>query len=235
MSNHLLPDEVDGRLLKDSAVEKVRQDKSYADRLKARINYANKTKAVPPTDAEMQSVRVFVDDGVVLPREWLATLVKYDGIRRNEPYEATMFVADLPSSPRNSTISLAAVMMGAWVVTPAVFVGQQGASIKYDSIAQKRLVWVSESFKQTFAREFIVLLEVLKRKPELNWKFLASPEQWAINKAEMERRKTPAFVLALVGRAEVPDHAKHVFALESLVSFLARTHPVKGSIGILNM
>ena len=96
LQDHLLPDERNEDLQAASVAEKIRQAKSYVGRLQERLKYKMKTTAVPPTPAELFRSKVYLDDGIILPHEWLATLTRVEATITETPHVATIFVADNP-------------------------------------------------------------------------------------------------------------------------------------------
>jgi hypothetical protein len=238
LQDHLLTDEIDASLQSASAVERVRQCKSYVTRLQDRLKYKMKTEAVPPTPAELFRSKVYLDVGTKLPREWLATLVRVEATVTNDLHVATVFVADNPRSPTSPIITLVASLTGSWVISPSVFVGGGGPSVKYlEAITSKRVVWASAAFQQTSSREWLAILEVANnnRNGNCKWTFLGSCQEWATARVIAERKKKPTDVIALVGPLELRDTLKHCFSPAGLVAFIARSDPNKGSIGLLNM
>lgn len=237
LQDHLLPDEKGVALQLASAAEKIRQAKSYASRLKDRLKYTMKTTAVPPTPSELFRSKVYLDGGTHLPSEWHATLTRVEATVTTDLNHATMFVADNPRSPMSPIITLVASLTGSWVVSPSVFVGNAGPSVKYlESMATKRLVWVSPAFQQTYPREWLAILEVANNTNVIcKWTFLGSCKAWANARAIAESKKRPTDVIALVGPLEMNDKLKHCFGVVELITFMAHSHPNKGSIGVLNM
>ena len=164
MQKSLLPGEVDEHLLSESVSERKRQDKSFVDRLQTRLRYQSKTSAIPPSGAELHRGKVFIDHGVTLPDTWQATLARTESMITDEPYAATIFVADNPGSPNFSVVTLAAALAGRWVLSPAALVSGQGASIKYlATVFTKRLVWASASFRALYPREWLTILEIVDK------------------------------------------------------------------------
>jgi hypothetical protein len=157
------------------------------------------------------------------------------GISASDLHRASLFISADPRNPRNALLTLAACLLGAWIVSPAIFLGSQGACVKYlCGLQTKRVIWVSTSFCNTFPRAWALILEIVNaRKPK--WKFLGSAHEWAAARADAERKGKPAEVLSLVGPAELDPALKHTFALDGLISFIAHPDPDKGSIGLLNM
>ncbi len=235
LQGHLVQEEVDDALKAASVKEKIRQEHSYADRLRARLKYADKVRAVPPTRAELLKAKIFLDDGVNMPQAWLAMLTSIQGMLTREAHLATFFISNVPGAPENMIVTLAAALRGAWVISPAVFMAEAGPSIKYTSaLTTKRRIWSSPAFQQEFPMEWLVILELMSNCAG-KWSFLASAEAWAAARAYAERQKRSAEVFALVATAEMRPTLKHSFNPSGLVAFVAHTDPEKGSIGLLGM
>ena len=233
----LLPSEQTPELRQASVVEIERQSASYVSRLRTRLKYEHKTTAVPPTIAELKNARCYIDDGVVMPTKWLATLSKIHGVITRSIHVANLFVAMNPRDPQSNVITLAACLRGAWVISPAYFGGEShtGPSIKYQpSVMTKRSIWASPKFKREFPSHWLLILEILNTVRH-RWSFLSTPEQWANTRVEAERKGRPTDVFALVHPSECNPAIKHAFALDQLVAFIAHADPDKGSIGLLNM
>ena len=218
-----------------SVVERQRQDKSYKDRLNDRLKYQNKTRAAQPAPAEFFRAKLYIDVGATLPDEWLATVARVQASITGQIQVATLLVSDNPRSPTSHHVTLAACLKGLWVVSPSVLVDGRGPSVKYlEALTTKRTAWVSHSFKAEYASEWLLLLEIVSKATH-NWKFLKSSGDWAQARAHVEKQKRPADVIALVGSREIKSTLKHCFTPAGLVAFLARSDPMKGSIGLLNM
>ena len=235
LQDHLLPDEKDAALQEASAGEKQRQHKSFVGRMNDRLKYQNKTRAVQPAPAEFFRAKLYLDVGTTLPDEWLATVTRVQASITADIHVATMLVSGNPRSPTSQLVTVVACLRGLWVVSPSVLVAGSGPSVKYlEAITSKRTVWVSHSFQTEYASEWFLLLEIFNNAAH-NWKFLKSPGDWARARAHAEKQKRPADVIALVGPQEIRSALKHCFTPAGMIAFLARSDPIKGSIGLLNM
>jgi hypothetical protein len=239
-NDQLLGREEEAHGLKEAAAaETARQAVSARDRAKARAKHDSVSKGSPPTELELQRCKVYLDSGVQLPAEWHATFRKHNATITCDLHLSTVFVTGTPWNPVQSIITWAAVLSGAWVITPACFVGKPGASVKYKpSIFLKRRVWASESFKSNYRQHWIVLLEILKAYPTVHsWKMLLDADQWATARAHAERTKRKAEVIALVGPGEATAmHDVNAFDLNgAMEQFANNVDKSRGSIGLINM
>ena len=237
----LLPREQTPQIKLDVEAEAARKAISVRDRTNARAKHDNAMTASPPTEKELCKCCVFLDDGLQMPNEWLATLSRYRGIMTREAWRANFFVAMNPSQPVNPLITWAAALSGSWVLSPACFLGQPGPSIKYrPAIFTKRQVWASDSFivNQDSLPYWHALLEILNAFPTTHsWKILVTAEQWARTRAHCEKAKRPAEVIALVSATEASSLNKAgAFDMASASSFFASNFDrSRGSIGLLGM
>ena len=236
LRGHLLPSEQSEELSKAACEEAKRQAASFTSRTHTRVKYQSRTTAMPPTNKELRKAVCFLDDGVDMPRQWLATLSCIAGVITRSAAEATLFIAANPRAPSNPLVTLAACLSGAWVVSPDVFVGEPGPSIKYVSaLLTRRTIWASPCFKEEFKWEWLLILEIMKARTKQTWKVLCTSQDWAAAKMSADDKGRPADVLALVGASESNARIKHAFTIDQLVSFIANVDPGKGSIGLLSM
>jgi hypothetical protein len=225
----LLPDE-NTRFSEDAKKEVERRQKSYADRCKARAKFANQTTAIPPTMAELRNSKVFLD--AVAPESCRHALATFDGVITKDVLEATLIVSDNIRSC--GLMSLVAILRGLWVVNPAIFTGP---SVKYDAaLSTPRIIWASPNFRSSHPSEWLKILEVVQAGgAAYKWKVLYTAAEWAKEKANAEKKKTPSMVVALVIAEEQCDSVKHAFTLQQFLEFICKVNPNKGSIGLLNM
>lgn len=235
LRGHLLPEEESADLRQASIAESARQASSYIQRVNARKKYAGKTTAVPPTLLEMNAVKVFLDTGLTWTPEWLQRLGAIGcSVAANE-HVASFFISSTPRRPSNLLVSMSAILQGAWVVSPAVFFGRSGPSIKYLCALQtKRSIWASPSFCENFRKEWLLILELISSRTN-RWTVLGSAQDWATARAIAESKGTPSQVLSLVGLSECDPSLKHSFAPEGFLAFVGNADPQKGSIGLLDM
>ena len=232
---HLLPSDQTAGL--DDAVkdEQKRQASSYRERVNARVKYTAKTLARPPTLDEKVGMVLYKDSGVMLPVGWLAKLAALSAREATDLSKATAFVATNPRKPCDRLVALAAVLRGSWAMSPNVFMGDSGPSVKYiAAFATKRSIFATPLFKRTYPREWLLVLELANSVPNCKWKFLGSAVEWAAARAVVERKGTPTQVLALVGPGEAAA-LKHAFSVDGLVDFVGHEDPKMGSIGLLMM
>ena len=177
----------------------------------------------------------------LMPANWMLSLQESSGTICKLPHLGNMFVCENPRAPVNASISITAMCKGAWVVSPAVFVGQPGPSIKFkSSLATKRQIWASLEFRAEFPFVWRTLLEnILHVCAVSRWSVLSTAESWASARELAEKKSRPTEVIALVSSREAannPDGSKiHCFTLEQFIEFIAITDPAKGSIGLLGM
>jgi hypothetical protein len=153
-------------------------------------------------------------------------------------HRASLFISADPRNPRNVLLTLAASLLGAWVVSPAVFLNNPGPCVKYNSgLWTKRAIWASPDFRMAFPRAWALILELLiVHGGNHRWTVLGSAQEWATARAYAEKKAKPSEVLSLVGPAELNPILKHTFTLEGLIAFIAKTpDPNKGSIGLVDM
>ena len=127
----LLPGEQTTELMAAADAETVRQTISARDRANVRQKIALATTASPPSVQELSKCRVFFDSDVQLSAELQATLVKHSAHMCKDIHRCNVFLAYNPWMPVSPLITWAAALSGAWVLSPACFLGSAGASLKY--------------------------------------------------------------------------------------------------------
>jgi len=175
----LLPGEQTEYLRHAAEAEVKRQVASLKDRLNQKKKYENRTTAVPPTIQELKGCKVYFDDRITMPREWLATLSQIRGTMVSTGHEANLFVSSNPRAPNNDLITLAACLRGSWIVSPSFFAsaGPAGPSIKYESsLMTRRSIWPSQKFREDFPRHWLCILEILTSTKKPAWTILGTPE-----------------------------------------------------------
>ena len=177
-------------------VESLRSREAKASRLQASLRAAR---------PELQGAAVFVEDSCGVPPTWDASLARH-GAYPATLHQANVFVATNPWSPSSVAVQWVAVLIGAWVVEPAVFQGAEaaGAAVKYKpALRTSRQLWVDRAIIQSH------------------------PEVWrAILKAM--RAEKSAVVLALT--ALPGPQGAHVFDCGGLLEFIKA--PLKYSLGL---
>jgi hypothetical protein len=120
----------------------------------------------------------------------------------SEPSRASVFVVRDPGSANpGSVLAWAAMLMGAYVISPAVLQGLPGGcSVKYISaLNTRRRVFVSEAFRQRHRRIHLTL-EACATHDRCEWELL--PGKAAFDRACARRRAGQPAVRALVVSAE---------------------------------
>jgi len=237
LRGHLLPEEHTEALRHESVMELARQDESYRSRLNDRKRYAAKTTAVPPTLLEVRACSASLDDGLMWTNELRVRLGDLAGKVASDLHRASLFISADPRNPRNVLLTLAASLLGAWVVSPAVFLNNPGPCVKYNcGLGTKRIIWASPGFCRTFPHAWALILELLNVGGRHRWTVLGSVKEWATARAHAEKVGRPTEVLSLVSPAELNPILKHTFTLEGLIAFIAKNQdPNKGSIGLVDM
>ena len=154
-------------------------------------------------------------------------------------HRSNIFLASNPWTPMNPLITWAAALSGAWVISPACFLGNAGASMKYKpAIFTKRFVWASSAFQHEHCLHWVVLLEVLNAHPGLHaWKVITNAAEWATLRARAEKNKSPTTTLARLSTGEAQANpGSGLFSVADATKFFANNvDKSKGSIGLLNM
>ena len=197
MHGNLLSSETNHQLDADAQDEAHRQDLSFALRVRTNANYQDKTRAIPPTTSELTGIKCFVDDSIHLPDAigWLASLYNdQHGKKVDNVWEATVFISKNPRAPANKLVTFAAILQGAWVITPEVLLGNGSAAcVKYlPALNTKRFIWASPKFRTTHPMEWRVLLEILNLNKTSKWHMLSSPQRWAAEKVKADATKVPS-------------------------------------------
>ena len=189
----ILPEEQTASLSDQSVAESKRQLASYADRIRRRNTFEARTTASLPTDAELSGCSVFLDTGLfqIMTKRGETLEARCVALRCkvvDNVHLATCFISDNPWAPTSTCLFLSACMQGAWVLSPAAFLGNAGSSVKYlKGLSIKRAVWASPSFRSDFPHEWLTILELLSRHTH-KWQLLNSAEAWADAKAHAERK-----------------------------------------------
>jgi len=128
-----------------------------------------------------------------------------------ERHCARIFIADDPWAPRADEVTWAAVLLGGWAMTPAVYMQHaQGPAILYKpALATRRQVWVSQEVRTQLPELWMLILQSMQAAPpaQRRWKLLHSARAWAEAKAAAISAGKPAEVLALVlGQVGAGNH-----------------------------
>ena len=126
-----------------------------------------------------------------------------------------------------------AALTGAWVVTPAVFMGKKSAALKYErGIQTKRTVWVSKNFMQAYRQVWALMLEVLNVNKH-HWNILTDVSQYCTAKVKAQRARKDAEVLALVTPEEATTNAlPHVFGPHEFLEFVRKLNQKRTTFGL---
>ena len=139
-----------------------------------------------------------------------------------------MFIATNPWKPSCRLTTLAAILLGTWVIPPETYINTSGVALKYDSaLATRRRVWVSVAARAAFPNTWLLLLELLAAHAGHKWSLLSSPEEFA---AEKVRSKGRAEVLALVTPTEAAAGILHVMPPKKFFNFIMKRNSERTSL-----
>ena len=236
MEGVILEDEQTPDLQRDCKAEKERMLKSRVDRQKHKDNLQLKLEPKPPTMAELHRVVVYVDNPIVLPSNWHAAAPMHEALITQRIHDATVFISNSPWDPNISLLSWAAALVGGWIMTPEVLLGQPGPCIKYNKALQtKRAVWFSIEFRASEAHLWVLILELLnkinhQRRPILDVRDYCNAKVRAANVSRS------AEVLALVTQAEhAANPLPHVFSPRDFLHFIKHQDDTRTCIGLHGM
>jgi len=148
--------------------------------------------ASPPTQAELHGQRVFIADEVFAQHReaLLLALRAFAATKVSDEAMAHVFVVQDVGNA-GSRISLAASLVGAWILTASAFCIDGGAAVKLAvALAAPRTIWASSAFRQR--AEWILLLETVSEHSKAHkrvWKVLGSAADWALAKAKLDAAK----------------------------------------------
>ena len=166
---------------------------------------------------------------------WHYKLSSLGGMVVNKLWDANLFVERDARVPKNTIVTLAACLVGAWIITPPVLLGLPGPCIKFKkALGTKRFIWASPDFMAMHPLEWQLILELMNSVIN-KWTLLPSADAWALKKAQYEKKGKPAEVLALVSAHECAANVKHCFGLDDFIKFIASLDVTKGSIGSFSM
>ena len=192
----------------------------------------------PPSHDELQRALFCLDESVSLPSAWHTQVAALEALETPHLYAAGFFIASNPWKPHNCLFTWSAVMLGAWVITPAVFLNAPGPCVKYRSaLLTKRQLWASNDLRVQYPALWLLLLELISRSsvwpPSKRWTVLATPAEYAAAKVKTQG----AEVIALLTAAELERNVgvSHTFSPESLLEFLRRTDADRTSLGSCGM
>ena len=192
--------------------------------------------AVPQGQVESCKHIIFVDDSVSWNAELEARCRQLQGRVTLVVHMASLFLSREPTNPRNIGVTLSASLQGSWVLSPEVFLGKPGPSVKYRAALNvKRTVWASPNFRNAYPTDWLVMLELIKSHQPNQWTVLSDAREWANRKALAERKNRSAEVLGLLHTDEISPHMKHCFNMKDALSFVSALDPNYGSIGLLHM
>ena len=241
MSGHLLAEEQTPQLDQEAFDEAKRQASSYRERAGKRAKYAHQTHATPPTVEELKHCHCYLAEDVassnVCDHVWHYKLSSLGGMVVNKLWDANLFVERDARVPKNTIVTLAACLVGAWIITPPVLLGLPGPCIKFKkALGTQRIIWASPDFMAMHPLEWQLILELMNSVIN-KWTLLPSADAWALKKAQYEKKGKPAEVLALVSAHECAANAnvKHCFELDDFIKFIASLDVTKGSIGSSSM
>ena len=209
-----------------SAAEVDRQETSFRKRVRARASNRAALSVAPPTAAELRGSQVFLD------APWSEDLQRAITARCSRvtasAHAATVFIATNPWKPNCRLTTLAAILLGAWVIPPETYINASGVALKYDSaLATRRRVWVSAAARAAFPNTWLLLLELLAAHAGHKWSLLSSPEEFA---AEKVRSKGRAEVLALVTPTEAAAGILHVMPPKKFFNFIMKRNSERTSL-----
>jgi len=169
-----------------TTAELKRKQKSSDGRVRKIEKNRAATTANGITDQELQRARIFGDLAAMtlLPDD---VVVRREGLVLQQPYTATVFVANNPWLPTDPVITFVAVLRGCWVITPNTYRGSSATALKYRSaLLTSRMVWVSDSVRNSHGSLWLAMLEVLSKDNNAKkWKLLHSAHQYATEKAHL--------------------------------------------------
>ena len=151
-----------------SAAEVDWQEISFRKRVRARASNRAALSVAPPTAAELRGSQVFLD------APWSEDLQRAITARCSRvtasAHAATVFIATNPWKPNCRLTTLAAILLGAWVIPPETYINASGVALKYDSaLATRRRVWVSTAARAAFPNTWLLLLELLSAHAGHTW------------------------------------------------------------------
>ena len=229
----LLDHEVSDDVLKGAAEEAKRQVQSRGVRTRAAARQLLAHHADPPKPEEMHKSCIYV----VAPandRTLLEAVARHEARIVKDVWLATMFIAGNPFDP-GQIVTLAAVLRGAWVLTPSTFAGSSQTALKYLSAFKvRRRIWFSDAFRAEHVMLWRVVLELLKVCTH-NWELLPGPQAWATARAHAEKKKQPASVLAVVATSEPHNAKTHVFQPNEFIAFITICDRARTSLGLAGM
>ena len=237
--NLVLPAEQTPGLQEDTAAERTRAVKASRARASATQNKMAALTAAPPVP-QLHGAVVHVDAGVALPTDWLLHVSRNEAraVQESDAHHVRFFVAENPWAPTSVTVSWAACLTGAFVVTPAVYMqAAAGPSLKYNpAVRTKRRLWASDAFQAEFPRLWLLILEVMSCALGLSqWKVIPSVEEFDMAKVKAERGGHSAEVVALVSSAEAVvagKGARHIFDADAFFNFITSVDNSRTTLGL---
>ena len=150
MSGHLLAEEQTPQLDQAAFDEAKRQASSYT----------------PPTVEELKHCHCYLAEDVassnLCNHVWHYKLSSLGGMVVNKLWDANLSVERDARVPKNTIVTLAACLVGAWIITPPVLLGLPGPCIKFKkAMGTKRFIWASPDFMAMHPLEWQLILELM--------------------------------------------------------------------------
>ena len=189
--------------------------------------------ASPPSEAEIKHCAVsFLDSCYTV--EACSTLIRL-GSTVVPATESSMIFAPNPSILESELVRWHCILIGAWVLQPAVVSGRPCISIKYKAALQvRRKVWFSDAFKATCSDLWNLIQAHLGLQMSA-WKVLPTIEQFIEEKGKAKARRSSSIV-ALISDAEASNHAlmgiKHVYSKDVFFKFIRVRDSQRGSTSL---
>ena len=227
----ILPEECSAALTRQVAEETAKQNKSLRARASNLRRQTDHIADQLPARNELLRARLQIGSVASLPADWDTVYARLEMRDALTLQEATIHVCDNPWKA-SSLATFSAVLMGRWILTPSVVVGQRGAALKFSSaLSKKRKVWVSESFQKQYPRAWLLLLECMTTHHNHTWRLLRTAEEFAAAKVDAIAQNLSAVVLALVSdEEEAAESRRHVLGFKSFLKFMQQ--PEKSSLGL---
>ena len=119
-------------------------------------------EAQPPPADEFSKKAFFLDYGVIDVSE--AHLCQYEGRFVKDPWCGEVFVAQNPWKPNDLVVHIAAIMIGAWVLSPSYVKHKEGAGVQYSvGMCRPRQVWADAGLKRNHAGVWKLILELVSK------------------------------------------------------------------------
>ena len=234
MQDLLLGSEITEELQASTEAETTRQIKSFQSRAAKAAKLTNTVTAQPPTAAELNGLRVFIDGSVVRTPHLDAWAARHQAVIADSPRQAAVCIAAHPWEPLEDNVTLNSVLNGAWVVGPGVYtLDAIGPAVKYKpALSVRRQIWASDRFKLQHSHYWQELLETIAVSGNCCWKLLEDDGEWAAAKARAMGGGRSAEVLALVVEDEVSGSVNHTLTLPDFMKFITVVDNARTSLGL---